>query len=60
MAPLDRLPGKDLLAGFKTLDKVTRQREVNGKTSTETAYSILSLGNHTPNIAKAIRGSLEH
>jgi hypothetical protein len=47
MAPLDRLPGKGLWAGLKNIPKVTRQREVNGKTSTETAYFIFSLENHT-------------
>jgi predicted transposase YbfD/YdcC len=32
-----------------------RQREVNGKTSTETSSFISSLENHAPTIAKAIR-----
>jgi predicted transposase YbfD/YdcC len=55
MAPLDRLPGKDQWPGLKIIPKFIRQREVNGKTSTETACFISSLPNHTSTIAKAIR-----
>jgi predicted transposase YbfD/YdcC len=32
-----------------------RERDVNGKTSTQNAYLISSLQNHAPTIAKAIR-----
>ncbi len=46
---------RHLWAGMKTIAKVIRQREVNGKLSTENAYFISSVENHAPTIAKAIR-----
>lgn len=52
---IDWMADKDLWSGIKTIAKVIRQREVNGKTSTENAYFISSLDNHAPTIAKAIR-----
>jgi predicted transposase YbfD/YdcC len=43
--------------GFLSMPKVrrVRQREVNGKSSTETSYFIASLENQAPTLAKAIR-----
>lgn len=52
---IDWIADKHLWAGLKTIAKVVRQRDVNGKTSTETAYFISSLENHAPTIAKSIR-----
>jgi len=49
------LPGKNDWAGINTICMAVRQREVNGKTSTETSYFISSLDNQAPTIAKAIR-----
>jgi predicted transposase YbfD/YdcC len=42
-------------AGLKTICKVTRIRNVNGKTSTEDAYFISSLQNNASMIGNAIR-----
>ena len=50
------LPGKKEWSGMNTICMVIRQREVNGKASTETAYFISSLENDAPTIGKAIRG----
>jgi predicted transposase YbfD/YdcC len=52
---IDWLPGKHLWAGINTICMVIRQRDVNGKVSTEKAYFISSLENNAPAIAKAIR-----
>jgi len=49
------LPGKKDWPGLNTICMAVREREVNGKTSTEASYFISSLENHTPTIAKAIR-----
>jgi len=49
------LPGKHEWPGINTICRAVREREVNGKTSTEAAYFISSLENHAPTIAKAIR-----
>lgn len=46
---------KHLWAGLKTICKVTRLRDVNGKTSTEDAYFISSLQNNASMIGNAIR-----
>jgi predicted transposase YbfD/YdcC len=52
---IDWLPGKHQWAGIATICMATRQRDVNGKISTESAYFISSLKPHAPTIAKAIR-----
>lgn len=52
---IDWLEGKHLWAGIKTVCMAVRERDVNGKTSTQNAYFISSLQNHAPTIAKAIR-----
>jgi predicted transposase YbfD/YdcC len=49
------LPGKNQWAGINTICMAVREREANGKTSTETSYFISSLENHAPTIARAIR-----
>jgi len=49
------LPGKDEWSGLNTVCMAVREREVNGKTSTETSYFISSLDNQAPTLAKAIR-----
>jgi predicted transposase YbfD/YdcC len=49
------LPGKNEWSGLNTICMAVREREVNGKTSTEASYFISSLENHTPTIARAIR-----
>jgi predicted transposase YbfD/YdcC len=49
------LPGQEQWSGIKTICMVTREREVNEKTSIEASYFISSLENHAPTIAKAIR-----
>jgi predicted transposase YbfD/YdcC len=49
------LQGKHEWAGIKTICMAIRNRDVNGKTSTESAYFISSLDNHVPTIAKAVR-----
>lgn len=49
------LPGKNEWAGINTICMAVRQRDVNGKTSTETSHVISSLENHAPTIAQAIR-----
>lgn len=49
------LPGKTEWPGLNTICMAIREREVQGKTSTETSYFISSLGNQAPAIAKAIR-----
>ena len=49
------LPGKYEWAGLKTICRVTRQRNVSEKDSTETAYFISSIENNAAAIAKAIR-----
>lgn len=52
---IDWLQGKHEWAGIKTICMAVRERNVNGKTSTERAFFISSLKNHAPTIAKAIR-----
>jgi predicted transposase YbfD/YdcC len=52
---IDWVPGKHQWAGIKTICMAVRQRDVNGKISTEAAYFISSLENHAHIIAKAIR-----
>jgi predicted transposase YbfD/YdcC len=52
---IDWLQGKENWPGLKTIVQVVREREIDGTASTETAYFISSLENHTPTIAKAIR-----
>lgn len=49
------LPEKTDWPGINTICMAIREREVQGKTSTETSYFISSLENHAPAIAKAIR-----
>jgi predicted transposase YbfD/YdcC len=49
------LPGKHQWAGIQTICMAVRQRDVNGRISTESSYFISSLANHAPTIAKAIR-----
>jgi predicted transposase YbfD/YdcC len=49
------LQGKHNWAGMKTICRTTRERDVNGNTSIESAYFISSLDNHAPTIAKAVR-----
>ncbi len=49
------LPGRNVWSGINTICMAVREREVNGKASTETSYFISSLNNHAPTIAKAIR-----
>ncbi|WP_353740175.1 ISAs1 family transposase [Desulfotignum balticum] len=46
---------KHLWAGLKTICKVTRTRDVDGKISTEDAYFISSLQNNASMIGNAIR-----
>lgn len=52
---IDWLEGKHEWTGIKTICMAVRERDVNGKTSTERAYFISSLNNRAPMIAKAIR-----
>lgn len=52
---IDWLQGKHEWAGIKTICRVTREREMNGHVSIESAYFISSLDNHAPAIAKAVR-----
>jgi predicted transposase YbfD/YdcC len=49
------LPGNNDWAGINAICMAVRQREVHGKTSTETSYFISSLANQARTIAKAIR-----
>lgn len=49
------LPGKNEWAGINAICMAVREREVNGKTSTEASYFISSLESHAHAIAKAIR-----
>jgi predicted transposase YbfD/YdcC len=49
------LPGKDEWPGISTICMAVREREIQGKTSTEASYFISSLENQAPTIAKAIR-----
>lgn len=49
------LPGKEEWTGIKTVCMTVRERELNGKISSETSYFISSLENHAPAIAKPIR-----
>lgn len=49
------LQGKHEWAGINTICMAIRERDVNGKASTESAYFISSLENHAPTIAKAVR-----
>jgi predicted transposase YbfD/YdcC len=49
------LAGKHQWAGIATICMVTRQRQLDAKTSTETAYFISSLKCHAPTIAQSIR-----
>jgi len=49
------LPGKENWTGIRSICMAVRERDVNGKTSTETSYFISSLGNHAPTIAKSVR-----
>ncbi|MBM4284522.1 MAG: ISAs1 family transposase [Deltaproteobacteria bacterium] len=49
------LPGKNDWAGMNTICMAVREREVKGKTSTETSSCITSLDNQAPAIARAIR-----
>ena len=49
------LPGKNEWAGINTICMAVREREVQGKVSTETSFFISSLENHASTIAKAIR-----
>lgn len=50
------LQGKEHWAGLKTITKVQRERQVNGKTSMETSYYISSLDKDAKKLARAIRG----
>jgi predicted transposase YbfD/YdcC len=52
---IDWLQGKHEWAGINTICMAIRERDVNGKNSTERAYFISSLENQAPIIAKAIR-----
>ena len=52
---IDWLQGKHEWTGIQTICMVSRQREMNGKVSTENAYFISSLDSHAPTIARAIR-----
>jgi predicted transposase YbfD/YdcC len=52
---IDWLQGKHEWAGINSICMTIRERDVNGKVSTESAYFISSLENHAPTIAKAIR-----
>ena len=49
------LPEKKEWTGMKTICMAVRERDVNGKISTEASYFISSLENHAPTIAKSIR-----
>lgn len=49
------LPGKAEWPGINSICMAVREREVKGKTTTETAYFISSLESHAPTIAQAIR-----
>jgi predicted transposase YbfD/YdcC len=49
------LPAKPEWPGINTICMAVREREVKGKTSTETSYFISSLDNQARTIAKAIR-----
>lgn len=52
---IDWLQGKHLWEGITSIAMAVRQRDIDGIVSTETAYFISSLQNHTPTIAHAIR-----
>ena len=52
---IDWLEGKHQWTGIKTICRVVRQRDVNGKLSTESAYFISSLDNNASKIAQSIR-----
>lgn len=52
---IDWLCGKHQWAGINTIAMAIREREVNGKASTETAFFISSLQNNAATIANAIR-----
>lgn len=52
---IEWLQEKHLWAGLKTICKVTRTRDVDGKISTEDAYFISSLQNNASMIGNAIR-----
>lgn len=52
---IDWLQGKHEWAGIRTICMAVRERDVNGKRSTEKAYFISSLENQAAIIAKAIR-----
>jgi predicted transposase YbfD/YdcC len=52
---IDWLAGKHQWTGIRTICKVTRQRELNAKISTETSYFISSLKGHAQTIAQSIR-----
>jgi len=52
---IDWLEGKHMWAGIKSVVMVNRERDVDGKVSTETAYFISSLESHAETFAKAIR-----
>ena len=52
---IDWLQGRHEWQGLKTICMASRQREVNGKSSTENAYFISSVENRTPMIAESIR-----
>ena len=54
------LPGKDEWTGIKTICMAVRERDVNGKTSTETSYFISSLENHAPTIRQSHQRTLGH
>lgn len=53
---IDWLQGKEHWAGLKTITKVRRERNMDGKTSIETSYYISSLDRDAQKIARAIRG----
>lgn len=49
------LPGKEDWMRLKSICMAVRERDVNGKISTEASYFISSIENHSPTIAKSIR-----
>ena len=49
------LQGKHQRPGINTICMAIRERDVNRKASTESAYFISSLENHAPTIAKPVR-----
>ena len=53
---IDWLKGKENWAGLKTITKVERERNLDGKTSIETSYYISNLGRDVHKIARAVRG----